>query len=312
MPYQNDMSTMADIIGPAYAAQQAGIQNDASNQEQQIKNQVAAANAPAAGQEAGLKNLFTQAQTAQQQANTQGTTLENIGKAGTLGSSINATNSGNQLKISQDQLQQMTQLGTMANAIAAQMDSIPPPARPAAMQQITQQYGIDPSKLGNMMSGDPAMLRQVSQAMIQGASGYQDQLLKNQGQANVAQIGASSREDVANTRAQAQQYVADQKRQVDQMKVNIDQQIAALTTRIGSSQEQPGDKERLSFLSQQQLQVRQMQAQTTQALLGIGGTPGQAPTTPQLNIGGTSSTPSTQPPAGNALEAEMRRRGLLK
>jgi len=31
MPYQNDMSTLADVVSPAYAAQQMGIQNDTAN-----------------------------------------------------------------------------------------------------------------------------------------------------------------------------------------------------------------------------------------------------------------------------------------
>jgi hypothetical protein len=312
MPYQNDANTLADIVSPVDAAVQMGQQNQMANQAEQMKNQVYQQQMPALGQQPGLENLFKQAQTASTDASTQGQTLRNIGEAGTLGSSINATNSGNQLKVSTDQLTKMNQLGQMANALAGQMDNVPAAARPAAMQQIVSKYGLDPQQLGNLMNGDPSLLRQTSQALIQGSAGYQEQMLKNTGQSNVAQIGASSREDVAQTRAQAQQYVADQKRQVDQMKVNIDQQIAALTGRIGTAQEQPGDKDRLNFLSQQQLQVKQMQAQTTQALLGMSGTPGQAPTAPQLNIGGAPSTPSAQPPAGNAIEAEMRRRGLLK
>lgn len=313
MPYQNDMNTLADIVSPVDAAVQMGQQNQMANQAEQMKNQVYQQQMPALAQQPGLENLFTQARTAGSEASTQGQTLGNIGQAGTLGSTINATNTGNQLKISTDQLTKMGQLGQMANAIAGQMDNIPAPARPAAMQQLAQKYQLDPQQLGNLMTGDPGLLRQTASAMIQGSQGYQEQMLKNTGQSNVAQIGASSREDVAQTRAQAQQYVADQKRQVDQMKVNIDQQIAALTGRIGSPQEQPGDKDRLNFLSQQQLQVKQMQAQTTQALLGMSGTPGQAPTAPQLNIGGNTSTPNApQPPAGNAVEAEMRRRGLIK
>src|SRR5579859_6268292 len=114
MPYQNDMSSLADIVGPAYAAQQAGIQNDAANQIEAAKAQVAQGTVQPEIEKAGLANLFTQAQTAQQQAQTQGTTLGNIQKAGTLGSDIAATNVGNQLKISQDQVQKLNTLGQMA------------------------------------------------------------------------------------------------------------------------------------------------------------------------------------------------------
>jgi len=284
--YQNDASTLADIVGPAYAAQQAGIQNDTANQQAQLDLAIKQGQAPALMQQEGLKNLFTQAQTNLMGQQATGLGLGNLKTANILPGEVAATNSANQLKLTQDQAQKLGTLGQMAGQVASYLDNVPPPARPAAMQQIAQQYQIPLDQLPGIASGDPDMLRSLSQKMIQQSAGFQTTMAqeqqRGQNQADVAQIEAGSRERVAETNAGARRYVADQQRQIKELNQNLDQAIVSLGKKIASGQGTPQDQQLMQALQQQQIMVRQMAAQTTQAILGMGGgvNPNQPPQVP--------------------------------
>lgn len=304
MPYMNDMSTLADVVGPAYAAQQIGMQNAQGNQEADIKNQVLAGQAPAEIQKPGLQNLFTQAQTAAQDATTQGTQLGNLEKAGTLGSSINATNAGNQVKLTQDQAQKLSTLGQMAGQIAGYMDNVPQPARPAMMQQLAQQYGLDLNKMPGIESGDPDVLRSVSQKMVQMSAPYQtgmaEQTLKNQGAADVAGISGNARISAAEASANARIQAANITKQMHEQQQTFEQAAVRL---------QGTNPQLAQQYAQAALQLKQAQAGITNQL--IQGQPLQMPDITSGGGGASGGAPAA-PPQGNAIEAEMRKRGLLK
>jgi hypothetical protein len=189
--------------------------------------------------------------------------------------------SGNQLKMSQDQSQKLATVGQMTGQLASVMDQIPVPARPAYMQKFLADKGItDPGIIQAVGDGDPDKLRNISQQMIQSSGEYQTKMglteLQGQNQAQVAGIEANSREQVASTQADARRYAADQKARVDQLKQTTDQALSQIVTRLGTPQEQPGDRERAQFLQQQSLQLRQLQALNNQQLLGMG--------LPQVNV----------------------------
>ena len=271
MPYQNDMSTLADVVGPAYAAQQAGIQNDAANQEAQAHADVATGTVPADIEAAGLKNLFTQAQTAQQQATTQGTDLGNIKTAGTLGSDIGLTNAKNATGITQQHVDRLQQAGQIAATAAASLDGVSPLERPMRMQTLVQNMGIDPQLLGPLMNGDPDQLRNFSQKMIQGSQDFQTKLmqgnLRNQGSLDVATENNSGKVQAATITAQArlqgQQLVA----QIKQQQQTFEQAAVAAQKR--------GDTNTYNMMSDLALKSRQAAAGITSQL--VTGQPLQIP-----------------------------------
>lgn len=311
MPYQNDMQTLANVVSPAYAAMQAGIQNDTANDKAAMENQQYAGQMPAEIAKPGLQNLFTQAQTGQVGAMTDKLNLENQLTGATMPGTIGATNSGNQAKMTASQAQSMGNLGTIAGQVAAMMDNVPAAARPAAMQSVLAKYGVDPSKLPpQFMSGDPDMLRQASASMIQASSGYKTAMdetnAKVQGSVDVANIGADARvtaaEQAAGARLQAAQVAA----QAKQMSQNFEQAAVAA--------ERAGNHDLARQYYQASINTKAMAAQNTAGLLNM-----QVPD-PGFGAGGGSGG-QPQAPAGNtpnavpnqsALEAEMRRRGLLK
>lgn len=306
MPYVNDMQTMANLVSPVDAAVQMGIQNRQSNEEQGLKNQLQAGTLAADIQKPGLQNLFTQAQTAATDAATQGKTLENITTAGTMGSSINATNAGNQLKLTQDQAAKLQTLGQMAGQVAGYMDNIPGPARPAAMQQFAAQHGIDLSQMPGLASGDPDALRHVANNMIQMSAPYQttmnEQALRNQGSENVANISADARVTAAEASANARVQAAQLMKQMHEQQQTFEQ----AAVRLQSSNPQLAQQ-----YAQAALQLKQAQAGITNQL--IQGQPLQMPDITQGGGGAPApSTPNTAAGGGNAVEAEMRRRGLIK
>jgi hypothetical protein len=309
MPYTNDMQSLAQIVSPVDAAMQQAQESGNANIQDALKTQILQQQAPALGQEAALKNLFTQAQTGTQNAVGVGQTLANMGKAGTLQSTINAENAGNQVKVSQAQVQQVQQLGQMAGAIGAYMQGVPPPARPAEMQRILQQQGIDPAKLGPLASGDPDMLMQASKAMVQMSPDYMthmgEQELRNQGSQKVAEIGAEATTNRASIMAQAQVERQQLVNQVRSQQQTFEQAAVAAQKR--------GDAQAYNMYSQLAIQMKQAQAGIESTL--VTGQPLQVPT---MAPGGTqpvNAAPAQGPAAGggaNNIEAEMRKRGLLK
>jgi hypothetical protein len=312
MPYQNDLATLADVVSPVYAANQAGIQNEAANQKQQMENQVYQAQMPALEQEPGLKNLFTQAQTAQTSNLAQGDMLKNIETAGSLGSTINAANAGNNLKITQDQAAKLNTLGQMAGQIAGMMDNVPAPARPAMMQRILIQAGVRPDQLeslGPILSGDPDLLRHVATNITQMSPGFQQATAvegqRAQAQRDVANITSDARVTAAEKSAQARIQAAEINRQAKQQALNFEQ--------LAAQRYAAGDMKGAEQLRQAAASVRQLAAQTTQSLVGVQpqfggfdqGAPAPTATPPAATTGG-------QAPAPGDVEAEMKRRGLLK
>jgi hypothetical protein len=265
--YVNDMTSLADIVNPAAAAGQAGQQDQAAANADALKNQLSAGTLPADIQAAGLKNLFTQAQTAQEQATTQGTTLGNIEKAGTLGSTIGATNAGNQLKITSDQAAQLQQLGQYASQLAPIMAQAPAALRPVLMRSFLQKQGVDPESLGPIADGDPDVLNQVGQRMFEASQGARqttlEKSLEGSNQAIVAGIQSSGRtqaaEITATGRVEAERMLA----QVRQRQQSFEQ---AATAEYNANGATPKYKE----LAQRALEERQFAAQTNRVLLGMG------------------------------------------
>jgi hypothetical protein len=319
--YTNDMTSLADIVNPAAAAGQAGQQDQATANADALKNQLSAGTLPADIQAAGLKNLFTQAQTAQDSALAQQTELGNIEKAGTLGTGIAAGNASNLAKLSQDQVTKLNTLGQMAGQLAPIMAQAPEALRPALMQRFLQSQNIDPAQLGPLANGDPDMLDMVSKNMIAASAQYQQaanlENIKQGGALAVAQQEGKDRlastqaivggrENVANTQASAKLALA-----------NSDQLISQISNRIGTAQEQPGDKQKVRDLMNYKQAVAKLDPVTSQLVFGAGNAPqGTIPGLDNVPSGATAPTqpavPATTAPDGNALAAEMRRRGFLK
>lgn len=317
MAYVNDAQTLADVVGGASAAAQMGIQNDAANQEQQIKNTTLQGQQAADIAKPGLQNLFTQAQTANENAVGQSNQqTADIGKA-TMDSTIGAKNAGNQATMTADQAKSLGTFGTTAGQIAGMMDSVPPPARAAAMQQVAQHYGIDLTSLPpELQSGDPDILRQVSQKAIQASSSYQTDMakqgLENSGRADVANITSDARVQAAQLSAQARETAAKIQQQTKQQQQSFEQAAVAA--------QKAGNIPLANQYAAAAEKMRQLGAQTTATLMGYNpnspafagmGDGGSTPT-----FGGGGGTPPTTPasaaPDSNAIAAEMKRRGLLK
>lgn len=316
MPYTNDMQTLANIVGGGAAAQQAGIQDDLENQKQQIANQVAQGQAGAEIARPYLQNMFTGQQVNTQQGVAQQEQAKGSEAQALLPSNIGLGLAKNETQLSAEKIQRMQQVGAIANQAASYMDNIPPPARPAAMQGLAQKFGIDVSQLGPMASGDPDQLRQFSQSIVQGSQQYLTQAglenvkganqranteIENAGRlANTKEI-VGGRTDVANIAANAKMMLA-----------KTDNIIAALTAKQAN-----GTLSQQEALTLNQARQAQQLARTNpfinQMIQGEGGVPNQMP---QATAGPNAPSASPQTPmsapAGNALEAEMRRRGLLQ
>lgn len=299
MPYQNDTATLASIVSPAYAGGQAMEQADLENQANQIKNQVSQGTMAADIAKPGLQNMFTQAQTNAEQGLAKSQNAKgDVDQALTPGN-IQLGQAKNQTQISSEKLQQFQQMGTIANQAAGIMDGIPPAARPAAMQQLAQKYGVDPEALGPLAGGDPDQLRKFSQGLIQGTSDYTTKLMQAQqhniGAANVADIQGSSRVAgavaSANARIEAANIVANQRKQQQTFEQAAVQAYNAGHKDIGDAYTQAAQN------------LKQAQAGITAQLVGQQ--------LPNINFPQSTTQPAPQQ-GGNAVEAEMRRRGLIK
>lgn len=283
MPYMNNDATLADVISPAFVAQQAGMQNEQTQTEQGLHNAILQQQAPALAEEPGLKNLFQQAQTRSQNATAQGEELKNQFTQATQPGAIQATNVGSQLKISQDQAQKLGVLANLAGTVAGAMDNVPPLERPFKMQQLLQSQNIDPQSLGPLASGDPDQLRAFAKNAVQMSAQYQTEQMKETTAAGsreaVAATEAGGHVAAAGLTANARKYAADQQLKIKQLSENIDQTIAALGRKIAAAgtNADPNDMALMKTLQQQQILARQMGASTTAQLVGQGQVT-QAPT----------------------------------
>lgn len=326
MPYVNDMQTLADVVSPVDAANQAGIQNQYANQEEAAKAQVAQATVPAEIQKPYLANLFTGAQTAAEQGVAQQQQARGLVGMMSAPTEGQAAIMGNQLKMTQDQAAKMGTLGQMAGQVAAYMDQVPPAARPAAMQQIAQQNNLDLRQFPGLESGDPDLLRNISQKMIQASSTYQTGLMqesvRGQTARDVAQIGSNARMQVAETTANSRIQVQNLKNQIDQQRQSVDQEIAMLSKKVAAGTASPGEVAELQKQQKFALALRDMQAQTTRALLGMGdysslyapGGGGQAPSAaiPSEATGTPTPAPTQAPPSDDKYEYRIGPNGKLQ
>lgn len=298
--YQNDQATLADVVSPAYAAQQMGIQNDVANQEAQTTANINQATAPAKIAGAGLENLFKQAQTAQTGALTQGLDLGNAEKAGTLGSTIGATNAANQTKMTASQASGLGQLGQMAGQLAGYMDNIPGPARPAAMAQLLQSHNVDPQTLGVLASGDPDQLRQFSQKAVQASADYQTTFMKESMQGDtsrdVATIGASGKVQAADISAQARQYASDIAANAKRAAVGMGALQQQIYAKVANGTATPAERQALDSMNQ----VQQMTHAGSPFQSQITGTPTQA------NVPSVPNTSGGAPNSGDANQAAAK------
>jgi hypothetical protein len=319
MPYQNDMSTLADVVGPAYAAMQAGIQNDATNAKTQLDLQTAQAQQPAEIQKPFLANMFQQAQTEEAQQRGLGQGLQNYAAQQTMPGAIGATNAKNQLAQTQADSGKLLQLGQLAGQVAGYMDNIPPPARQAAMSQILQQNGVDPSRLGVLANGDPDMLRSFSQKAIQASSSYQEKLMEQNMRFNeattVAGIQGDTSRAVANIgkegRVEAAQLQAETKKQL----ANMQQVAGQLYAKVAAGTASPEERAALQNMTQVMQLIRSNPFPSsitgTNVVPSVPAIPDTTQTTPTQPDLGKGPLAGNQPSPSD-VEAEMRRRGLLK
>lgn len=317
MPYQNDMMSLADVVGPATAAGQAMTQDDLQNQKEQMANQVYQQQMPALGAEPGLKNLFTQAQTgaesgiaAQQQA-------EGQKAQALLPGGIQAGQAENQTKYNAQKLQQFGQMGQIAGQIAGMMDNIPEAARPAAMNELAQKYGINPADLGPLANGDPDQLRQFSQKVIQGTAQYQQSIGEINAKGVQQQINTQLENQgrLANTEAivGGRTQVANINSQTKLMLQKTDNIIASLTAKQAAGTLTQQEAMTLNQARQAQQLVRTNPFINNMLQDQSQGTPNQMPqATAGPNSAPTTQAPAAAPQGGNAVEAEMRRRGLIQ
>lgn len=298
--YQNDMSSLADIVGPAYAAQQAGIQNDAANQEALANAQVKQATVPAEIQKPFLGNLFTAAQTAGQQGLAQQEQAKGAVANALVPSEIGAGQAGNQAKITSAHVEQLGQLGQIVGGIADHMAGVPGPARPAMMGQILDSMGVtDPAMRQLVANGDPDQLHQVSQGLFQASNAARQATLqeniRGQYQENVAGIHAAGGLAQTKELVRGRQGVAET--QANAKLAGIQQVIGDLTRKVANGTATQADREALDYANRTQQMIRSGNPMTSQ-LLGIQ-TQSNVPSTPGTNAPAQPSVPNTQPFAGS-------------
>lgn len=306
MPYQNDMSTLAQIVGPAYAAQQAGIANENENQLENAKAQVAQGTIQPDIQKAGLQNLFTQAQTGNVNAETQSRQLANQFTQATQPAAIGANIAGSQAKMTADQSQKIGSLGQLAGQLAGYMDNVPPPARQAEMARILQQNNVDPSQLGQLASGDPDALRQFSQKAIQASAGFQQEIFKQGAETEratqVAGITSSGRQQAAEIAADARRAVADTQASVRKATAGLGALQQQLYAKVANGTATPAERQALDSMNQVQQLTRGGQPFTasitgTQVNPNVPGvpntTPGGAPQGPGVTQQGATVSDGT-------------------
>lgn len=298
MPYQNDLMSLADVVSPAYAAGHAMTQEDLANQQEQIKTQVARGQAPAEIARPGLQNLFTQAQTGAEQGIAQQQQAKGQEAQALLPGQIKTGQATSETQYGAQKLQQFQQMGMIANQAAGMMDNVPEAARPAAMAQLAQKYGIDPKALGPLADGNPDNLRNFSQKLIQGSQDYQTKYMQeqsatertgiqSQGRVQAADIAAEARRQVAETQAAMRQAIAPLGA--------LQQQIYA---KVANGTATPAERQALDSMNQ----VQQLTRQGSPFQAGITGTnvqpnvPAVPNTTPQ------QQQPSAGPTTGPATE----------
>jgi len=324
MPYTNDMATLADVVSPVDAAMNAGQQEGNANIQDAIKTQIQQATMPQEIQKASLANALTQAQAYNEQGIGMQNTAKGIQDINATPSATQAAIAGNQAKVTSAHVDQLQQLSQVVGSLDQQLQQYPDALKPSMVGQFLDSNGVQDPAIRQMMmnaASQPGGLTQIANGLFSASSKVRESLALENARGGYQLAGTSmevaGREQTAKEQADARRYIADQKAQTDRLKQTTDQALAQIVQRLGTPQEQSGDRERAQFLQQQSEQLRQMQALTNQQLLGIGvpqaninqiPQPGGAPT-PNVPQGQGTTPPAT---AEDAVTAEMRKRGLLK
>lgn len=296
MPYQNDLSTLADVVGPAYAAQQAGIQNDAANQQAQAEAAVAQNTIGAKSQQPTLANQLLGAQTYAEQGLGMQQQAKGLQDLYAAPSGAQAMVAGNQLKISQDQAEKLSTLGQMSGQLAGYMQQIPPAARPAAMQQFLQSQNVtDPGIVQAIGDGDPDKLNALSQHLFETSSQARQTILsegiRGQTAENVAAQEVQGRQNVASTLAGSRVNVAGINAAVKQATAGLGALQQQLYAKVSNGTATPAERQALDSINQTQ----QLTRQGSPFQAAITGT-AVAPNVPPVpNTSGQGNQPQQQP-----------------
>lgn len=317
MPYQNDMSTLANIISPVDAAVQAGTEQYAQNQQDLAKAAVAQATVPAEIQKPYLGNLFTAAQTAGQQGLAQQEQAKGQVAQALVPGEIGAGQAGQEAKLTSAHVDQLQNLGQIVGTLDQSMQGVPAAARPAIVGQFLDSNGVKDPSIRQMMlnaAGQEGGLQQVSQGLFNASDKARQMVLgeniRGGYQLGTAQIGAQGRLASAEATAQARVQVANITAQMRQQMQTFEQ--AAVQA------QKNGNPQLAQQYTQAALQLRQAQANlNSQLLFGQGLNNPMSGNTPEVTPQG--GTPAPAAPQGNqppkvedAVTAEMRKRGLLK
>lgn len=244
MPYTNDTQSLADVVSPAFAAQQAGMQQANQQQEDQQKLAQTQAMNPLLQQEQQNKNAFTQAQTGYYGQLAQGQQNKNTLETATMPGQISSTNSANGLKISQDNIQKVQQIGQFATQLAPVLEQTPPLQRAAVAAKYMQQAGIDPVQAAPYLGEDPTTmpdrLRAIGQQMVQQSGKY----ISDMAETGLKEEGANQRTEMTTQaelkKTQMQQdtakYKIERTNQIKQLMATTDQKISQLSTQIQQAQ----------------------------------------------------------------------------
>lgn len=219
--YVNDNATLAQVVGPAYVAQQAGMQAANQQEQEQLANQKLSAELPYAAPEKAADVAYKQAQGQYTGAEAQKTGLANLFTQATQPGNIRATNAENQNKYTASQAQSIGLMGQIAGQLAGQLDNVAPPARPQFMHDYLTSKGLNPDDFGPLAQGDPDMMRNFSQKAIQQSAAYQTEVMK-QGSETERAMGVAGLQ--SNARVTAAEASANARVQATQLQVQIRKQ----------------------------------------------------------------------------------------
>lgn len=313
MAYENSQQTLADIIGgPMVAAQQG--QSDAVQQaleQQKLQQQAIATRIAQATQEdqiqkSALANQFLQAQIPGEAARSQMAQTSADTAAATQAGTIGATNSANLTKMTSDQASRLANAGQLFQQVGSMLDSIPPVARPAALNQIASKYGIDMSQFPQMQQVPPeqipAVLNAMGQKIMQASTGWQQNQVELQNKKDIA--AGNNATELMRTKMttdaaiQKQQMVNEQK----QTLMNLNQLEAKLSAKQAAGQLSPDEANTLTQLRQQQAIIRQNLTNAGVLTGQLGGIPTGTPeATPGSVVQGNQAPPAAIPTAPAAI-----------
>lgn len=253
MPYINNLQSLADIVSPATASFQAGLQSAQENQAQQLANQKMATMMPLEAQQMQLGNQMKQAmlpglmgQSASQLAAGQ-TALQ------TQASNAQSILAKNISSMTGDQAQTLTNVGQILNQTGAALQNVPPAARPAMLNAIGQKYGVDLSQqYPQLMQMDPnqlpAALSQIGQSMVGASTAWQQFQMQQNTQKDIANTNAASRLGAATIAANASMANAKTAAQARELLMNTMQFQAKLEAKVAAGTATPAEVQELNQL----------------------------------------------------------------